>query len=110
MNLFVAAVSAALCLAAPVWAGITEEDLANDAASTGDILTNGMGRNLQRFSPLDMVNKTNVTRPQPVWAFSLGGEKRRGQETQPLIHDGIMYITGSYSRLYAIDVKTGKEI
>jgi alcohol dehydrogenase (cytochrome c) len=110
MNRFVAAVSAALMLAAPAWAGITEEDLANDAASTGDILTNGMGRNLQRFSPLDMVNKTNVAKLQPVWAFSLGGEKQRGQETQPLISDGIMYITGSYSRMYAIDVKTGKEI
>ncbi len=110
MNLFVAAVSAALLLAAPVWAGITEEDLANDAASTGDILTNGMGRNLQRFSPLTTVNKDNVTKLQPVWAFSLGGEKQRGQETQPLISDGVMYITGSYSRLYAIDVKTGREI
>ena len=110
MNRFVAAVSAAVFLAAPVWAGITEEDLANDAASTGDLLTNGMGCDLQRFSPLDLVNKTNVAKLQPVWAFSLGGEKQRGQETQPLISDGIMYITGSYSRLYAIDVKTGREV
>ena len=45
-----------------------------------------------------------------VWAFSLGGEKQRGQETQPLICDGIMYVTGSYSRLFAIDVTTGEEI
>lgn len=65
-NRFVAAVSAALLLAAPTWAGITEEDLANDAASTGDILTNGMGRDLQRYSPLDMVTKENVTKLQPV--------------------------------------------
>lgn len=110
MNRFVAAVSAALLLAAPAYAGITEEDLAGDAASTGDILTNGMGRDLQRFSPLTTINKDNVSKIVPVWAFSLGGEKQRGQETQPLVHDGIMYITGSYSRLYAIDVKTGKEL
>lgn len=110
MNRFVAAVSAALMLAAPAYAGITEEDLAGDSASTGDILTNGMGRDLQRFSPLTTINKENVGNMVPVWAFSLGGEKQRGQETQPLIHDGIMYITGSYSRLYAIDVKTGKEV
>jgi alcohol dehydrogenase (cytochrome c) len=110
MNRFVAAVSAALMLAAPAYAGITEEDLAGDAASTGDILTNGMGRDLQRFSPLATINKENVGKMVPVWAFSLGGEKQRGQETQPLIHDGVMYITGSYSRLYAIDVKTGKEL
>jgi alcohol dehydrogenase (cytochrome c) len=110
MNRFVAAVSAALLLAAPAYAGITEEDLAGDSASTGDILTNGMGRDLQRFSPLTTINKENVSKIVPVWAFSLGGEKQRGQETQPLIHEGIMYITGSYSRLYAIDVKTGKEL
>jgi alcohol dehydrogenase (cytochrome c) len=110
MNRFVAAVSAALLLAAPAYAGITEEDLAGDAVSAGDILTNGMGRDLQRFSPLTTINKDNVGKIVPVWAFSLGGEKQRGQETQPLIHDGVMYITGSYSRMYAIDVKTGKEL
>ena len=110
MNRFVVAVSAALLLAAPVMAGVTEEDLANDQASTGDVLTNGMGRNLQRFSPLDILNKDNVKNLMPAWAFSLGGEKQRGQETQPIVHDGVMYITGSYSRLYAIDIKTGKEL
>jgi alcohol dehydrogenase (cytochrome c) len=111
MNRFVAAALAAVIVAsAPAWAGVTEEDLANDAASTGDVLTNGMGRDLQRFSPLATLNKDNVKNLVPAWAFSFGGEKQRGQETQPLIHDGIMYVTGSYSRLYAIDVKTGKEV
>jgi alcohol dehydrogenase (cytochrome c) len=74
-------------------AGVTEEMLANDTASTGDVLTNGMGRHLQRHSPLDILNKDNVKNLVPAWAFSLGGEKQRGQETQPLVHDGVMYIT-----------------
>lgn len=91
-------------------AQVTEADLAADQSSTGDILTNGMGRDLQRYSPLETLNVGNVQNLVPAWAFSLGGEKQRGQETQPLIHDGIMYITGSYSRVYAIDVKTGEEI
>jgi alcohol dehydrogenase (cytochrome c) len=91
-------------------AGVTEEMLANDTASTGDVLTNGMGRHLQRYSPLELLNKENVKNLQPAWAFSLGGEKQRGQETQPIVHDGVMYITGSYSRMYAIDIKTGKEL
>jgi alcohol dehydrogenase (cytochrome c) len=110
MNRFVAAVSAALIVAAPAYAGITEEDLARDATSTGDVLTNGMGRDLQRYSPLAMINKQNVGKLVPAWAFSFGGEKQRGQESQPLIHDGVMYVTASYSRLYAIDVKTGREL
>ncbi len=91
-------------------AGVTEEDLANDQANTSQIVTNGMGRHLQRYSPLETLNKDNVKNLVPAWAFSLGGEKQRGQETQPLVYDGMMYITGSYSRLYAIDLKTGEEV
>ncbi|MES2667997.1 MAG: PQQ-dependent methanol/ethanol family dehydrogenase [Pseudomonadota bacterium] len=115
MNRFVVAVTAAMLMLSPmlastVSAGVTEEDIAKDSSTTGDILTNGMGRDLQRFSPLATLTKANVKNLMPAWAFSLGGEKQRGQESQPLIHDGIMYITGSYSRLYAVDVKTGKEL
>ncbi|SDD18989.1 PQQ-dependent methanol/ethanol family dehydrogenase [Ruegeria marina] len=114
MNRFIMAAAAGL-IAATGWqsgaqAGVTEEDLAQDQANTSSVLTNGMGRHLQRYSPLETLNKDNVKNLMPAWAFSLGGEKQRGQETQPLVHDGIMYITGSYSRLYAIDVKTGDEI
>ncbi|WP_395543551.1 PQQ-dependent methanol/ethanol family dehydrogenase [Neotabrizicola sp. sgz301269] len=114
MNRFAVAVTATLLAAQTMWspamAGITEEDLAGDEASTGDVLTNGMGRDLQRFSPLEILNKDNVSKLVPVWAFSFGGEKQRGQETQPLIYDGMMYVTASYSRLYAVDLKTGKEV
>jgi alcohol dehydrogenase (cytochrome c) len=110
MNRFAAAVAAGLLATGAAQAQVTEEMLAGDQASTGDVLTNGMGRHLQRYSPLDILNKDNVQNLVPAWAFSLGGEKQRGQETQPLIYDGIMYITGSYSRLYAIDVATGEEL
>lgn len=109
MKLVASAAVLAIALS-PAFAQVTEEQLANDAASTGDILTNGMGRDLQRHSPLAILNKENVKHLVPAWAFSLGGEKQRGFETQPLVHDGIMYITGSYSRVYAVDVKTGEEL
>lgn len=110
MNRFVLAAVVAMTCAGAAHAGVTEQDLLEDATSTHNVLTNGMGRDLQRFSPLTMLNKDNVKNLVPAWAFSLGGEKQRGQETQPLIHDGVMYITGSYSRMYAIDLATGKEI
>ncbi|MBS0122850.1 PQQ-dependent methanol/ethanol family dehydrogenase [Thetidibacter halocola] len=110
MNRFVAAVALSLLAATGVQANVTEDMLANDQASAADVVTNGMGRHLQRYSPLETLNKENVGNLVPAWAFSLGGEKQRGQETQPLVHDGIMYITGSYSRMYAIDVKTGREL
>jgi len=110
MRKLVLAAIAALTCSSAAYAGVTEQDLAKDAETVGDVLTNGMGRNLQRFSPMETLNTKNVKNLMPAWAFSLGGEKQRGQESQPIIYDGIMYITGSYSRLYAIDVKTGKEV
>jgi alcohol dehydrogenase (cytochrome c) len=111
MNRFVAAVTASIIAATGAMAqGVTEDMLANDQTMTNQVVTNGMGRHLQRYSPLETLNKDNVKNLVPAWAFSLGGEKQRGQETQPLVYDGIMYITGSYSRLYAIDVNTGDEI
>jgi alcohol dehydrogenase (cytochrome c) len=110
MNRFILAAVASVLLAGTATAEVTEADLANDQTITTQIVTNGMGRHLQRYSPLDMLNKENVKYLQASWAFSLGGEKQRGQETQPLIYDGVMYITGSYSRLYAIDVMTGEEL
>ncbi|MCV6597239.1 MAG: PQQ-dependent methanol/ethanol family dehydrogenase [Mangrovicoccus sp.] len=111
MNRFVLAASAALLAStSAVNAQVTEEDIANDQANTAQVVTNGMGRDLQRYSPLDMLNRDNVKNLVPAWAFSLGGEKQRGQEAQPIIYDGVMYVTGSYSRLFAIDVKTGQEL
>ncbi len=110
MNRFIMAAAASIVATGAAYAEVTEDDLANDQAITTQVVTNGMGRHLQRYSPLDMLNKDNVKNLLPAWAFSLGGEKQRGQETQPLIYDGMMYITGSYSRLYAIDLETGKEV
>ncbi|MDT9647046.1 PQQ-binding-like beta-propeller repeat protein, partial [Pseudomonas sp. JV245A] len=37
-------------------------------------------------------------------------EKQRGQQAQPLIKDGVMYMTGSYSRVFAVDARTGKKL
>lgn len=110
MNRFITTVVAGVIAATGAYAGVTEDDLKNDQTMTNQVVTNGMGRHLQRYSPLDTLNKDNVKNLVPAWAFSLGGEKQRGQETQPLIYDGVMYITGSYSRLYAIDVMTGEEL
>jgi PQQ-dependent dehydrogenase, methanol/ethanol family len=89
--------------------GPGNDDLLNDAKSTGDVLTYGMGLQGQRFSTLDKLNPDTVKGLVPIWSFSFGGEKQRGQESQPIVHDGTIYVTGSYSRLYAVDVKTGQK-
>jgi len=89
---------------------VTIDELMSDQATGADVLTYGMGPRAQRYSPLSTLNKDNIQNLFPVWSFSFGGEKQRGQESQPLIKDGIMYVTGSYSRMWAIDATTGEEI
>lgn len=98
-----------LSTAAGAAEGPSNDDLLNDAKSTGDVLTYGMGLQAQRFSPLDKLTPETVKGLVPVWSFSFGGEKQRGQESQPIVHDGTIYVTGSYSRLYAVDAKTGQK-
>ena len=89
--------------------GPTDADLMNDEATPGDVLTYGMGPKGQRFSGLQQINTSNVSRLIPAYSASLGGEKQRGQEAQPIVYDGMIYVTGSYSRLFAFDAKTGEE-
>ena len=91
-------------------AKVTDKDIVNDQATPGDVVSYGLGPRGQRFSPIDTMNTSNVKKLSPVWAFSFGGEKQRGQESQPLVKDGIMFVTASYSRIYAIDVETGDEL
>ncbi len=104
------AVALSAALAAPVSADVKMDDILKDASTVGDVVTNGLGTQGQRYSTLKQVNKDTVGRLVPAWAFSFGGEKQRGQESQPLVKDGVMYVTGSYSRMWAIDTKTGREL
>ncbi len=91
-------------------AQVTDAMIANDAASNENVLSWGMGTQGQRHSTLNDVNTGTVNRLVPVWSMSFGGEKQRGQESQPLVHNGKMFVTASYSRIFALDSKTGKKL
>ena len=110
MNKFVMAACIGIMAAPGAFAQVTEEDLLNDQTITTQVVTNGMGRDWQRYSPLDQINRETVQNLFPAWSFSFGGERQRGQQSQPLIYDGVMYVTGSYSRVFALDAKTGRKI
>src|SRR5262245_21068957 len=85
----------------------TADELKNDDKTPGDVLTYGMGYSQQRFSPLTQINKQNVKRLVPAWSYSLADN--RGQEAQPLLKDGVIYLT-DHEKTVAVDAMTGKEI
>ena len=54
-----------------------------------------------RFSPLSQINEQSVARLGLVWSRELG--TTRGLEATPLVEDGVIYTTGSWSVVYALD-------
>src|SRR5215469_6376741 len=59
------------------------------------------------FSPLDQINAANVKDLEVAWTH-VPGRSTRGLQSTPLVADGILYYTGSYSRTFALDGATGK--
>ena len=88
----VSLVFSAMLLAGAAHAAVSNEEILQDPKNPQQIVTNGLGVQGQRYSPLDLLNANNVKELRPVWAFSFGGEKQRGQQAQPLIKDGVMYM------------------
>ncbi len=60
----------------------------------------------QRFSPLDQINDGNVGKLQLAWWRDL--DNARGQEGTPLVIDGVIYISTAWSKVMALDARTGK--
>lgn len=79
-----------------------------NAQRTTDWLSYGLDHSEARFSRLRQVDTGNVGRLGLVWSYDL--QSTRGVEATPLVVDGIMYVTASWSVVHAIDVRTGKAL
>lgn len=110
LKLLNALMAIGLAAAGSAGAQVTDKMIQSEATANGNVLTWGVNTQGQRYSPLKQVNTGTVSRLAPAWAFSFGGEKQRGQEAQPVIHKGKMFVTASYSRIYALDATTGKKL
>jgi quinohemoprotein ethanol dehydrogenase len=74
-----------------------------------------LGRNFQQqhHSPLNQINATNVDSIGLAWeykTFTSRGKVNRGLEATPIVVDGVMYTSGAWSIVMAIDAKTGQQI
>ena len=66
------------------------------------------GRNYQedRHSPLKQINKLTIDSLGLAWSINLG--TKRGLESTPLVADGVMYFTGTWSKVFAVDLRKGE--
>jgi alcohol dehydrogenase (cytochrome c)/quinohemoprotein ethanol dehydrogenase len=63
----------------------------------------------QRFSPLKKVDAGNVSQLKLAWHYDLD-TAHRVQEATPLVIDGVMYVSSAWSKVFALDAATGKQI
>ncbi len=85
---------------------VTTEQLLRGGERTDEWLLYGGNYANYRHSPIDDITPDNVHTLQVAWAFPTGtGEQF---EVSPTIYDGIMYVTSSLNRLFALNAATGE--
>lgn len=84
--------------------------IAGASDAPGDWPRNGLNANETRHSSLDRIDASNVARLGLAWKFDdfvVRGRVHRGNQGTPLVVAGVMYFTGPWSVVYAVDAETG---
>ncbi|MDY6948109.1 MAG: PQQ-dependent dehydrogenase, methanol/ethanol family [Pseudomonadota bacterium] len=76
--------------------------------NNADWLTHGRTYDEQRFSPLARIDQNNVAGLKLAWFHDF--DTTRGQEATPLVIDGTMYVTSAWSKVFALDARSGREL
>jgi quinohemoprotein ethanol dehydrogenase len=80
--------------------------LAAASRAPGEWYTAGRDGGQTYYSPLHAINERNVGQLGFAWQYPLGF--RRGVEATPIVVDGVMYTSGPWGYVYALDAVTGK--
>jgi quinohemoprotein ethanol dehydrogenase len=89
--------------------GVGDARLAKAGADASSWLTNGRTYDEQRYSPLTQINAGNVAHLGLAWEAPLESTDF-GVEATPLMSDGVLYVTSTWSRVYAFDARTGRRL
>ncbi len=73
----------------------------------GNWLTHGRTYDEQRYSPLDQINDAQ-RRPARPRLVARPRHRIAAVEATPIVVDGVLYTTGAWSIVYALDARTGK--
>lgn len=86
--------------------GVDTARIAKAHSEPANWLTVGGGYGDQRYSLLKKIDTGNVGKLGLAWHYKIDID--RGAEATPVVVDGVMFTTGAYSILYALDAVTGK--
>jgi len=82
--------------------------LLNAANEPAQWMTYSGGYEEQRHSGLTALNRDTLSDLGVAWTYEM--RKTRGVEATPVVVDGVMYVSGSWSLVYALDAATGEEL
>jgi PQQ-dependent dehydrogenase (methanol/ethanol family) len=99
---FIAVISAAL-MAQPRSPAVTAKALR--AAPAAEWLTYGRDQAETHYSPLSQISTATVAGLTRAWSTQLGVPGTL--ETTPLVSNGVLYATGPWSTVFALDARTG---
>ena len=105
------AIPIALVVAVIVAAGCGSEQGSNSMSAEADWTTNGGATSNQRYSTLDEIDTSNVSQLKGVWRTHLNGVAMAAKysgESQPLVQDGVIYVTAGNDDVFAVSVDSGK--
>ena len=105
--LLIVAVPAIAAPASRPAADLDAARLAGSASEPANWFTGGRDGNGTYHSPLARINDKNVGSLGFAWEHDLGAP-RRGQEATPVVIDGVMYTSGTWGYVYALEAATGK--
>ena len=97
-----------LAIAIPLPGQVTHDRILNSTKEPGNWLTYSGNFAGHRFSPLDQINETNVTKLKPAWVYQANSLQKF--EATPLVVDGVMYISEAPSNVTALDTRTGRPL
>src|SRR5258707_7844257 len=85
------------------------QSMLDRAATDGNNFLHTTGDYTQkRFYPNGQINTSNVRRLRAAWIFQT--EVKESMETSPIVVNGVMYVTTSFSHVYALNAQTGEEL
>ena len=87
-------------------ATVAAERITHADREPGNWLVHGRTHDEQRHSPLLGIHAGNVASLELAWYWDTGDT--RGLEATPIVVDGVLFSTGTWSRVYANDGRTGE--
>ena len=85
---------------------VTESRVTAEAGDGTNWLLNGRNFEAQHFSPLQQINQQNVAALGLAWYLDI--DSAMGIVSEPIVVDGVAYVSAPQSKVYAVEAASGK--